>query len=171
MGSRKVWTNAVWVWCPLLVAYLIGKSLSFLVDETPRVGINDNRVLFGGSVFRQMREVQASPCISCFSSVHSSKNNEYIKEAYFAVACPELLSHILGWHILLPSTCKASPGCGDPGLMFRVLLSILALPVISTTARWKQLTLILGSPSVNSRSQLMYTPQALSTLKILLPWK
>lgn len=37
------------------------KSQSFLVDEIPRKGIGDNSVSFGGSVPRQIREVQRKP--------------------------------------------------------------------------------------------------------------
>ena len=41
------------------------KSQSFLVEETPREPIHDNRSLFG--------EAEASPCICCFSSAYSSE--------------------------------------------------------------------------------------------------
>lgn len=66
------------------------KSLSFLVDETPRVGMITE--FLGGSVFRQIRGLQRKPLPEfVVFQVPTYQNNQYITEAYFVVASPELL--------------------------------------------------------------------------------
>ena len=68
------------------------KSQSSLVDETPREGIYDSWVPFGGYVFRQIKGVQRKPLpASAVFQVPIAQNNQYTKVAYFGVACPELL--------------------------------------------------------------------------------
>lgn len=44
---------------------------------------------------------KACPCIS-FLQVPLVHNNQPSTVAYFGVACPELCSHLLGWHVLVP---------------------------------------------------------------------
>lgn len=82
------------------------KSLSFLADETPGEGICDCWFPFGGYVFRQIRALQRKPLpeFAVELLVLPVQNNQYTKVAYFGVACPKLLHHVLGLYILLPFT-------------------------------------------------------------------
>lgn len=60
---------------------------SSLFDEMPRQGIYDSRVLFGGSVIRQIRRIQRKSH-SAFSifQVPLAQNNQNTKTAYLGVA-------------------------------------------------------------------------------------
>lgn len=67
------------------------KSQSTLVDETSREMTCDKNVPFGGSVFRQRREVQRN-LLHAFAifQMPLAQNKQYIKAAYFGVVCGPL---------------------------------------------------------------------------------
>lgn len=77
------------------------ESASFLVDETPGEGIYDNWVSFGGSVFRQIREVQRKPLpVLAVLQVSSAQNYQYTKASFLGVAYPWTPS-TAGKHLIL----------------------------------------------------------------------
>ena len=63
------------------------KNQSSLVDETPGEGIYNNRVPFGGSVFRQIKGIQRKP-VPTFAvfQMPLAQNNQYTKAEYLGAA-------------------------------------------------------------------------------------
>ena len=90
-------------------------SPSSLVDKTPREGIHDNLVPFGGSVFKQIKEVQRK-LLPAFAILQmpSAQNSQYAKAAYFGVACLKSPSGAEKCAFHSPKLSGVGAGTGSP---------------------------------------------------------